>query len=159
MTRALSLLLALALTTCTGVPAVTGTPRPTNTPDIQRAKLDLIYSALTDQDLHSVTSKKALEMALDFVRQEVQRTGGSADVATPEFADVAETNLGDFRRFADALSQIAAKNPQLSGDDIAVAAITGMIQATPDCHTYYFDGRRVDSRPVEETGVSDPARS
>jgi C-terminal processing protease CtpA/Prc len=157
--RVLRLLIAAALVvaTCTGVPGVTGTPRPTNTPDIQRAKLDLIYSALTDQDLHRVTSKKALEMALDFVREEVRRTGGSTDVATPEFADVAETNLGDFRKFADALSQIAAKNPQLSGDDIAVASITGMLRATPDCHTYYFDGRRLDSRPIQETGVSDPA--
>jgi C-terminal processing protease CtpA/Prc len=158
VSRALAFLLGLALiVACTGVPGVTGTPRPTNTPDIQRAKLDLIYSALTDQDLHKVTSKKALEMALDFVRKEVQRTGGSTDVATPEFADVAETNLGDFRKFADALSQIAAKNPQLSGDDLAVASITGMLRATPDCHTYYFDGRRLDSRPIEETGVSDPA--
>jgi peptidase S41-like protein len=157
VTRPLALFLALALTTCTGVPGVTGTARPTNTPDIQRAKLDLIYSALTDQDLHKVTSKKALEMALEFVRKEVERTGGSTDVATPQFGDVAETNLGDFRKFADALSAIAAKNPQLSGDDIAVASITGMLRATPDCHTYYFDGRRLDSRPIEETGVSDPA--
>ncbi|MGH2379262.1 MAG: S41 family peptidase, partial [Candidatus Limnocylindria bacterium] len=54
--------------------------------------------------------------------------------------------------------RIAAENPQLSGDDIALAAIAGMLRATPDCHTYYIDGgRRVDSRPVQETGVSDPA--
>jgi C-terminal processing protease CtpA/Prc len=156
--RSLVAPVALALVVaCTGVPNIASTPRPTNTPDIQRAKLDLIYSALTDQDVHQVTSKKALEMALDFVRQEAQRTGGSADVATPEFADVAETNLGDFRKFADAVSQIAAENPQLSGDDIALAALTGMLRATPDCHTYYFDGRRIDSRPIEEKGVSDPA--
>jgi C-terminal processing protease CtpA/Prc len=153
---AISLVLSLVVS-CTGVPNIAATPRPTNTPDIQRAKLDLIYSALTDQDVHKVTSKKALEMALDFVREEVKRTGGSTDVATPEFADVAETNLGDFRKFADAVSEIAAANAQLSGDDIALAALTGMLRATPDCHTYYFDGRRVDSRPIEERGVSDPA--
>ncbi|HUF26323.1 MAG TPA: hypothetical protein VMM18_05000, partial [Gemmatimonadaceae bacterium] len=154
--RALAFALAVVMVVgCTGgVPNIGATPQPTNTPDIQRAKLDLIYSALTDQDLHKVTSKKALEMALDFVREEVKRTGGSTDVATPEFADVAETNLGDFRKFADAVSEIAAANPQLSGDDIALAALTGMLRATPDCHTYYFDGRRIDSRPVEETGVS-----
>lgn len=155
---ALALAVVVAFTSCTGgVPQIGATPRPTNTPDIQRAKLDLIYSALTDQDLHKVTSKKALEMALDFVREEVKRTGGSTDATTPEFADVAETNLGDFRKFADVVSQIAAENPQLSGDDIALASLTGMLRATPDCHTYYFDGRRVDSRPIEETGVSDPA--
>lgn len=157
--RALAFALAVVMVVgCTGgVPNIVATPRPTNTPDIQRAKLDLIYSALTDQDLHKVTSKKALEMALAFVREEVKRTGGSTDVATPEFADVAETNLGDFRKFADAVSEIAAANSQLSGDDIALAALTGMLRATPDCHTYYFDGRRIDSRPIEEKGVSDPA--
>lgn len=155
--RALALLLVVALAACTGAPNITATPRPTNTPDINRSKLDLVYSALVDQDVHRVSSKKALEMGLDFVREEAKRTGGEADVETPAFEDVSEVRLADFRKFADALGQIAAENPQLSGDDIAVAAITGMIRATPDCHTYYFDGRRVDSRPVDETGVSDPA--
>lgn len=132
------------------------TPRPTNTPDIQRAKLDIVYSAFTDQDVHKVSSKKALEMALEAVRAEARRAGGKADVPTPEFQDVQETVLADFRKFADALSKIAADNPELSGDEIALAAIQGMLKASPDCHTYYFDGRRHDSRPVQESGVSNP---
>jgi C-terminal processing protease CtpA/Prc len=133
------------------------TARPTNTPDIQRAKLDIVYSAFTDQDVHKVSSKKALEMALEAVRAEARRVGGKADVPTPEFQDVQETVLPDFRKFADAVSKIAETTPELSGDEIAVAAIRGMLKASPDCHTYYFDGRRHDSRPVEETGVANPS--
>lgn len=158
MIRALPLLLVILLVAaCTGAPQIGATPRPTNTPDINRAKLDLVYSALIDQDVHRVSSKKALEMGLEFVREEARTTGGTADVETPAFEDVQEVRLADFRAFAEAISEIAAENPQLSGDDIALAAITGMIRATPDCHTYYFDGRRVDSRPVQETGVQNPA--
>ncbi|OGN86785.1 MAG: hypothetical protein A2082_05400 [Chloroflexi bacterium GWC2_70_10] len=154
MMRYLAIVLLAAA--CTGVPNVVSTPRPTNTPDIQRAKLDLVYSALTDQDVHKVSSKKALEMAVEAVRAEARRTGGKADIETPAFQDASETIFPDFRKFADAVSKIAAENPQLSGDDIALAAVTGMLRSSPDCHTYYFDGRRVDSRPVEETGMSDP---
>jgi len=154
--RSLALVLVLAVA-CTGGPSIVPTPRPTNTPDIQRAKLDLVYSALTDQDAHKVSSKKALEMGLEAIREEARRTGGNADVQIPAFEDVAEVNLADFRKFADAVVQIAAKNPQLSGDDIALAGVTGMIRASPDCHTYYFDGRRHDSRPIAETGQADPA--
>ena len=84
--------------------------------------------------------------------------GGKADVATPDFQDVPEPVLADFKKFADAVSQLAAKSPDLSSDRIARAAVGGMIRQSPDCHTYYFDGRgRLDSRPVQETGVRDPA--
>jgi len=88
----------------------------------------------------------------------VRALGGKADVATPDFQDVPEPVLADFKKFADAVSQLAAKSPDLSSDRIARAAVGGMIRQSPDCHTYYFDGRgRLDSRPVQETGVRDPA--
>lgn len=150
--------LAAILAACVPqVGPIGATPRPTNTPDIRRAKLDIVYSAFTDQDVHRVSSKKALEMALEAVRAQARRVGGKADVPTPEFQDVQETVLPDFRAFAEAVSKIAADNPELSGDEIAVAAIQGMLKASPDCHTYYFDGRRYDSRPVEETGLASPS--
>lgn len=116
-----------------------------------------MYSAFVDIDVHKVTSKKALEGALEAVRAEVKALGGAAQVATPAFEDVPEPVLADFKKFADAVSQLAARTPELSADRIARAAILGMIRQSPDCHTYYIDGRRNDSRPVTETGVSNPA--
>lgn len=106
--------------------------------------------------MHKVSSKKALEAALDAVRAEVKALGGKAEVATPPFEDRPEPILADFRKFADAVSQLAAKTPELSSDRIARAAIVGMIKTSPDCHTYYVDGRRNDSRPVTETGTANP---
>ena len=106
--------------------------------------------------MHKVTSKKALEAALEAVRAEVKALGGAATVATPAFSDVSEPVLADFRKFADAVSQLAAKTPELSGDRVARAAIIGMIRTSPDCHTYYVDGRRNDSRPITETGTANP---
>lgn len=106
--------------------------------------------------MHKVSSKKALEAALDAVRAEVKAIGGRAEVATPQFEDRPEPILADFRKFADAVSQLAAQTPELSSDRIARAAIVGMIKTSPDCHTYYIDGRRNDSRPVTETGTANP---
>lgn len=109
-------------------------------------------------DVHKVSSKKALEGGLDAVRAEVRASGGKAEVATPDFQDVQEPVLADFRKFADALSDLARATPQLSPERIFRAAVTGMIRQSPDCHTYFFDGRsRIDSRPVQESGVRDPA--
>lgn len=116
-----------------------------------------MYSALVDIDVHKVSSKKVLEAGLEAVRAEVRALGGKPEVATPEFQDVAEPVLPDFRKFADAVSQLAARAPELSGDRISRAAIIGMIRQTPDCHTYYIDGRRNDSRPITETGTANPA--
>lgn len=149
--------LALAVAACTG-PVSTATPAPTRTPDIQRSKLDIVYSALVDTDVHTVSSKKALEGALEAVRAEVRALGGKAEVATPGFQDTAEPVLADFKKLADALSTLAARTPELSAERLARAAIGGMIRTSPDCHTYYFDGRgRLDSRPVRESGVPNPA--
>lgn len=108
--------------------------------------------------MHKVSSKKALEGALDAVRAEVRALGGRAEVATPEFEEKPEPVLADFRKFADAVSRLAARTPDLGAERLARAAITGMIRQSPDCHTYVVDVRgRTDSRPVTESGVSDPA--
>lgn len=107
--------------------------------------------------MHKVTSRKALEGALDAVRAEVRAAGGSADVATPEFQDSTDPQIADFRKFADVVSELARRTPQLTPDRIFRAALTGMIRQSPDCHTYYFDGRqRLDSRPVRSSGVGSP---
>jgi C-terminal processing protease CtpA/Prc len=140
------------------VPTSTVTPAPTRTPDIQRSKLDIVYSAFVDNDVHGVSSKKALEGGLEAVRAQVRALGGKADVATPDFQDVPEPVLGDFKKFADAVSQLAARTPDLSPERLARAAIGGMIRQSPDCHTYFLDASgRLDSRPVRETGVANPS--
>ncbi|MBI2983699.1 MAG: hypothetical protein HYY42_05930, partial [Chloroflexi bacterium] len=157
MKRLFGATLAIAvLASCTAPASTTATPAPTRTPDIQRTKLDIVYSALVDIDVHKVSSKKVLEAGLEAVRAEVRALGGRPDVATPDFQDVPEPELADFKRFADAVSQLAARTPDLSGDRLARAAIIAMIRQTPDCHTYYVDGRRNDSRPVAESGIADP---
>lgn len=141
---------------CTA-PTATGTPRPTATPDIQRAKLDLIYTALVSGDVHKVSSKAALEGGLEAVRAEVKAAGGSATVATPEFQDTTDPQTGDFKKFADAVSELAAKTQSLSPERISRAAITGMIRTSPDCHTFYYDGQsRIDSRIIRPTGNANP---
>lgn len=127
---------------CAGGTA-TSSPSPTRTPDIRRAKLDIAYTAFVGQDVHHATSKKALEAALEAVKQEIVAAGGKADVKTPEFTATEETSLEDFRRFADVVSQLASQNPNVSANRIADAAITGMIRVSPDCHTQYITSGRV----------------
>lgn len=152
-------ILALAiLASCSASAPTASAPPATRTPDIQRTKLDIVYSALVDIDVHKVSSKKVLEAALEAVRGEVRALGGNAEVKTPELTDVSQPVLADFRAFADAVAQLAARTPDLSADRISRAAVLAMIRQTPDCHTYYIDGRgRNDSRPVAETGVSNPS--
>src|SRR5207249_1661336 len=114
-------------------------PTPVATADIKRSKLDISYSGFVDQDVHHVTSKKALEAALEAVKAEVRAAGGKDAVDTPAFQDTDEPQLADFNKFAQAVGRLAANNTQLSANRIADVAITGMIKASPDCHTYYVD--------------------
>ena len=141
MGRGLSVLLAVAFlaSACSGGPAATS-PTPVKTVDIKRAKLDIAYSAFVDQDVHHVTSKKALEAALEAIKAEVRSAGAKDDVATPAFEDKDEPQTGDFKKFTEAASQLAER-AQLSPDRLADAAIAGMIKSSPDCHTYYVDGK------------------
>jgi len=141
MGRALLLAICAAFVTaaCSGGADSAASPTATRTPDIKRAKLDIAYSAFIDQDVHHVTSKKALESALEAVKAEILSSGGKADVATPQFQDTEDPQTADFNKFAQVVTQLGTANGGVSADRIADAAITGMIKASPDCHTYYVD--------------------
>jgi hypothetical protein len=141
---------AFLVSACAGGTA-TSSSSPTRTPDIRRAKIDIAYTAFVGQDVHQATSKKALEAALEAVKREIVEAGGKADVKTPEFTDTPETSIEDFKKFADVVSQLAAQNPNFSGDRIADAAITGMIRVSPDCHTQYITGGRVINSSMRTT--------
>lgn len=149
-----SLLFALCVVSCSGAPAANSSGTPAPTADIKRGKLDIAYTFLLDKDVHRVSSKAALLGALDATRSEVKRANGVDSIATPAFRDVSEIVLDDFRSFAAAMSALAAKNPQLTPDEIANAAIAGMFRASPDCHTYYVDrtGAAYQSQPRAITG-------
>src|ERR671930_158229 len=142
MRRAIVLLLACASIVAACRVDSSSSSSPTRTADIKRAKLDIAYSAFVDQDVHHVTSKKALEAALAAVKDEIPAGGGEGDAATPEFTDVDEPQIPDFKKFAEVLGGLAAKNTQVSADRIADAAVAGMIKASPDCHTQYISASR-----------------
>lgn len=152
MRRPLALLavIAIALVACTPTSTTGGTPAPQKTGDFKQAKLDIAYSFLSDASVHSPTSKALLTAALDAMKKEAKSSGGSDDVATPDFTTDTETNLTDFKKFAAAAGALAAKNSQLSADRLARAGVAGLIQSDPDCHTYYLDGQGavVNSRPT-----------
>ena len=138
MRRVILLLVTAALV---AVSCSTGGPSsasntPSKTVDIKKSKLDIAYSGFVDDDVHHVTSKKALEAALEGVKAAVRAAGGKDDVATPQFQDVDQPQTADFDKFANAVSQLAGR-VQLSSDRIADAAIVSMMSASPDCHTFY----------------------
>jgi C-terminal processing protease CtpA/Prc len=160
MRRALMLLATATLiaSACSSGPSSSATQTPARTVDIKRSTLDIAYTAFVDQDVHNVTSKKALEAALEAARVEARAQGGKAEVATPSFQDSTETQLNDFKLFADAVNQLAlgvqATGGQFSADRLADAAIWGMIKASPDCHTQYLtpSGRVLNSSTTTATG-------
>src|SRR5256886_977456 len=137
-------------------------PTPVATADIKRSKLDISYSAFVDQDVPHVSSKKALEAALEAVKAEIRAAGGKDAVDTPAFQDTDEPQLADFNKFAQAVGRRAANTAQLSANRIADAAITGMIKASPDCHTYYVDNsgqvRNSSGKIPTGTGAMIPAQ-
>jgi C-terminal processing protease CtpA/Prc len=155
---AISGILAVA---CSGDNTATSSPTPTATLDIKRSKLDIAYSAFVDQDVHHVTSKKALEAALNAVKAEIRAAGGKDDAETPSFQDTDEPLIADFKKFADVVTQLASRNTQLSANRLADAAIAGMIKSSPDCHTYYVDNsgqvRNSSGKTPSGTGPMIPA--
>lgn len=161
MRRALMLLVTATLltTACSSGPSSSATQSPTRTVDIKRSTLDIAYSAFVDQDVHRVTSKTALEAALEAARVEARAQGGTAQVETPSFQDTVETQLGDFKLFADAVNRLAlgvqSAGGQYSAERLADAAIWGMIKASPDCHTQYVtsSGRVLNSSAATVTGA------
>lgn len=146
---------ALLVVSCTSTPGGTAANSPSRTIDIKRTRLDIVYSAFVDEDVHHVTSKKALEAALEAVKAAVRAAGGKDDVATPQFQDVDEPQIADFNKFADAVSLLAGR-VQLSSERIANAALVGMLSTSPDCHTFYVSagGGGIQSRPVAPKGSS-----
>ena len=146
--------LAIALVGCTPAATIGASAAPQKTGDFKQAKLDIAYSYLSDASVHSPTAKQLLTGALDAMKKEAKSSGGSDDVATPDFSTDTETNLGDFKKFAAAAGALAAKNAQVSADRLAEAGVVGMMQTDPDCHTYYLDGRGgvKQSRPAALTG-------
>jgi len=158
-------LLLLVMTTlvvgaCSTNGPSSATQTPTKTADIKRSTLDIAYSAFVDQDIHHITSKKALEGALDAARVEAKAQGGKAEVQTPSFQDSDETQLNDFKLFADAVNQLAlgvqAAGSQYSAERLADATVGGMIKASPDCHTQYItaSGRVFNSSSATITGAN-----
>lgn len=131
-------LTSLVVVACNS-PTSSASPTPTKTADIKRSKLDIAYSAFVDQDVHHVTSRKALEAALDAAKAEIKAQGGKTDAATPTFQDTDDPQTADFNKFAEMLAGMVATIPQPAANKIADAAISGMIKSSPDCHTYYVD--------------------
>src|SRR5436190_14581617 len=145
----------LVVAACSTNGPSSATQTPAKTADIKRSRLDIAYSAFVDQDVHHVTSKKALEGALQAVRKVINDAGGKSDVATPEFQDVDSPQTTDFDKFADVVSQLVTSNPDVSVNKISDAAIGGLIDASPDCHTYYVTSSAVhQSRPFTPRGSS-----
>ncbi|HEY6959212.1 MAG TPA: S41 family peptidase [Candidatus Limnocylindria bacterium] len=159
MIRLASLIAAIALVVgCAGTPTpATGSPSPTATVDIKKTKLNTAYAAMSDQDVHRASSKQILEGAIAALKAEAQKTGGKTDFATLELQDTVDTVFPDFQKFADAVSDFARRNPQISPDRIADVAIEGMMSASPDCHTYYVDkSGSVHRSRSESTGGTPP---
>jgi len=162
MRRALFLLVLamLVVSGCSTNGPSAATQTPTKTADIKRSTLDIAYSAFVDQDVHHVTSKKALEAALEAARVEARAQGSKAEVQTPSFQDSDETQLGDFKAFADAVNQLAlgvqVAGGQYSAERLADATVGGMIKASPDCHTQYLSGsgRVLNSSSAAITGAN-----
>jgi hypothetical protein len=155
MRRALLLVVTFALVASACNVNSSTSPTPARTADIQRVKLDIAYSAFVDKDVHQVTSRKALQAAIDALNAEAKRTGGKDDFPALELQDTPEPQLSDFRKFADAAAQFAARNSQISANRFADVAIAGMITASPDCHTSYVPasgGTVFRSRPVTPSG-------
>jgi len=146
--------LALLVISC-NVESTGTNSSPTATPDIKRGRLDITYSDLLSSDVHNVSSKKVLESAIDGLKAEAKKTGGSEDFASLDLQDVTESVIGDFNKFADATAAFASRNRQISPSRLADVAIAGMIGASPDCHTYYVNaqGAGFTSRPVRSTGT------
>jgi len=158
MRRGLLRLAAAALllvTACTPSGTTSGSPSPAATGDIRRTKLDIAYTAFVDLDVHKPTSRQALQAMIDALRSEAKSSGGKDDFPALDFQDSTDTQLADFKKFADAASTWALRNPQLSPDRIADSAIAAMIKVAPDCHTSYLNKARqvFRSKPESVTGT------
>jgi C-terminal processing protease CtpA/Prc len=146
--------LLLVLASCVPSPDSTASPSAAPTADIRRTRLDIAYSAFVDLDVHKPSSRAALQAMVNAITREAKASGGTSDFPALEFQDSTDTQLADFKAFADAAAAFAARNPQLSPDRIADTAIAAMIQIAPDCHTSYISrtGQVFRSRAESFTG-------
>ncbi len=148
--------LLLVLASCAPSISTEASPTAARTADIRRGRLDISYSAFVDLDVHKPSSRAALQAMIDALKREAKATGGKDDFPTFDFTDSTEVELADFKKFADAATDFAARNPQLSADRIADAAIGAMIQIAPDCHTSYVtrSGQVMRSRVESASGTA-----
>jgi hypothetical protein len=155
MTFRLAAVLSLLLVAC-GVDATPRSASPAATADIRRSRIDISYSDLMENDVHNVSSKAFLQAAVGALKAEAKKTGGTDDFPALDFQDTSEAVLPDFAKFADAASAFAARNRQITPGRFSDVAISGMIGASPDCHTYYVNaqGAAFSSRPVRATGTN-----
>jgi len=158
MRRTLAILavLAIAAVACTPSATIATSPAPQKTGDFKQSKLDIAYSYLSDASVHNPTTKQLLAGALNGMKALAKSSGGTDDVATPDFSLDTSTNLVDFKKFAAVAGELALKNPQLSADRLAEAGVVAMMQTDPDCHTYYTDGKGSGkpSRPFVPKGTA-----
>jgi len=155
MPRLLPLAAALVFLTSCVASDLSASPSPTRTPDIRRTRLDIAYSAFVDLNVHKPTSRAALQGAIDALQREAKATNGKDEFPVLDLQDSTDPQLDDFKKFADAVSAFAVRNPQLSPDRIADTAIGGMIAVAPDCHTSYVSrtGQVIRSRPETSSGT------
>lgn len=137
--RAFLVAIALVLSACSSVPLPT--TAPTATPDIQRSKLDIIFSGMIQSSYFKPSGKDLLTAALAAMRKLATDNGGKADVATPDFVGTEDAMFADFKKFAEAAQQVAAQNPRISSRSFGDAGIQAMLKVAPDCHTYYVPKR------------------
>ncbi len=149
-----AIVLALLVVSCVPTLTTSGSPTPGATADIRRSKIDIAYSAFVDLDVHHATSRAVLLAMTTALNEEAKAAGGKADLAALEYQDVDEPQLADFKKFADAVSVWAARNPQLTPDRIADTAIAAMIRVSPDCHTSYISRSRQVYRSRPDTGAT-----
>lgn len=94
-----------------------------------------------------------LGAALEAMKRLAREAGGDDDVATPEFDGGREAVLVDFRRFAAAAAELAAKNPRIASRRFGDVGVRAMLDVTPDCHTYLVPASRSGRAP----GLAAPA--
>ena len=155
--RLLALLAALCVACNSATPAASS-PTPTATVDIRRTKLDIVYTAMAETDVHNVSSKKILEGAIAAVNAEIKKTGGKGEIAPIDFQDVTQPVNADFKKFAEAAAVVKGLNSQISAERFADVAVEGMMGVSPDCHTYYVDKAGTVHRSRGVTGSGQVAR-
>lgn len=99
------------------------------------------------------SGKELLGAALEAMKRLARQSGGRDDVAMPELDGGREAVLTDFRKFAAAAEELAAKNPRIAARRFGDAGVRAMLDVTPDCHTYLVPGSRAEGRPF---GVGAP---